>query len=60
MPHPLSKTLIEIALEVTDPVEWAAMMLTKVAKPGMSRDEAMERVRRIVRRAITLSREEDT
>lgn len=50
-----SVTFLEIAAEVIDPVEWAAMMLTRVGRPGMTQVEAMEAVKEIVRKAIEIA-----
>jgi hypothetical protein len=52
---PKSETFLEIAAEVTDPVEWAALMLTKAPRPGMTVGEAMDAVKFIVREAIEKS-----
>jgi len=50
-----TETFAEIAAKVTDPVEWAALMLTKVAKPGITRGAAMDAVKEIIREAISRS-----
>jgi hypothetical protein len=49
---PEPENLIEIAMDAIDPVEWAAVMLTKVGRPGITVGEAQNQIRAIVRHAI--------
>jgi len=52
---PESDSFLEIAAELTNPAQWAAMMLTKVGRPGITQGEAMQQVEAIVQKAIALS-----
>lgn len=51
---PQSETFAEVVAEISDPAEWAALQLTKVATPGMTVGDAMERIKAIVNRAIEI------
>ena len=49
-PRPSSDTFLEMAAEIIDPVEWVALQMTKLpVKPGMTRGEAMDMVKAVVR-----------
>lgn len=56
MKIPESETIIEMHLELTDPVRWAAHMLTKPMPPGITVGEAQDIVDAIIRKAMALSR----
>lgn len=53
--RPSSDTFLEMAAELVDPVEWVALQMTKAAlKPNMTRGEAMDMVKAIVREGFEM------
>ena len=53
--RPSSDTFLEMAAEILDPVEWVALKLTGLTlKPGMTRGEAMDMVKAIVREGFQM------
>ena len=57
---PRSETFFEIAAEIMDPVEWVAYQMTKVpVTPGMTRGEAMDLIRAIVREGFEMMKRKE-
>jgi len=57
---PRSETFFEIAAEIMDPVEWVAYQMTKVpVTPGMTRGEAMDLIKAIVREGFQMMKRKE-
>jgi len=59
-PRPSSDTFLEMAAEIIDPVEWVALQMTKLpVKPGMTRGEAMDLVKAVVREGFQMLKRQE-
>ena len=59
-PRPSSDTFLELAAEIIDPVEWVALQMTKLpVKPGMTRGEAMDLVKAVVREGFQMLKRQE-
>jgi hypothetical protein len=59
-PRPSSDTFLELAAEIIDPVEWVALQMTKLpVKPGMTRGEAMDLVKAVVREGFEMLKRQE-
>jgi hypothetical protein len=55
-----SDTFLEMAAEIIDPVEWVALQMTKLpVKPGMTRGEAMDLVKAVVREGFEMLKRQE-
>lgn len=58
--RPRSETFFEIAAEIMDPVEWVAYQMTKVPiTPGMTRGEAMDLIKAVVREGFEMMKRKE-
>ena len=59
-PRPSSDTFLEMAAEIIDPVEWVALQMTKLpVKPDMTRGEAMDLVKAVVREGFEMLKRQE-
>ena len=58
--RPSSDTFLEMAAEIIDRVEWVALQMTKLpVKPGMTRGEAMDLVKAVVREGFEMLKRQE-